>query len=111
VIDPGLARLLQLPIIGAASLTTVSDVRLDQLVRLKEVRVGGSAVSELGAVIDRLDQVKLKAPGIRGVLGEDFLSNFDFLIDYKEHLLRFGGVAPEGSGAGSKRWAIIAACH
>jgi len=96
VIDPALARQLQLLMIGEASLTTVSDVRQDQLVRLKSVRVGNSEVSELGAVIDKLDQVKLKAPGIRGVLGEDFLSNFDFLIDYPHKILRFGGDAPAG---------------
>jgi len=40
VIDPALARQLQLPMIGEASLTTVSDVRQDQLVRLKRVAVG-----------------------------------------------------------------------
>ena len=96
VIDTDLARQLQLPVIGEASLTTVSDVRLDQLARLKRVAVGGSEVSEPGAVIDKLDQVKLKAPGIRGVLGEDFLSNFDFLIDYKMRILRFGEDAPAG---------------
>jgi len=96
VIDPSLARQLQLPVIGKASLTTVSDVREDQLARLKAVLVGRSEISELGAVIDRLDQVKLKAPGIRGVLGEDFLSNFDFLIDYKERTLRLGGDVPAG---------------
>lgn len=96
VIDPALARQLQLPMIGEASLTTVSDVRQDQLVRLKRVAVGNFEVSELGAVIDKLDQVKLKAPGIRGVLGEDFLSNFDFLIDYPSKILRFGGDAPAG---------------
>jgi hypothetical protein len=96
VIDPGLARQLQASVIGEASLTTVSDVRKDQLVRLKEVRVGGSEVSELGAIIDTLDEVKLKAPGVRGVLGEDFLSNFDFLIDYKERILSFGEDAPAG---------------
>ncbi|MGA2352387.1 MAG: retropepsin-like aspartic protease, partial [Terracidiphilus sp.] len=90
VIDPDLARQLQASVIGEASLTTVSDVRNDRLVRLKQVRVGDSEVSELGAIIDKLDDVKLKAPGIRGVLGEDFLSNFDFLIDYKARILRFG---------------------
>jgi hypothetical protein len=96
VIDPGLARQLQASVIGEASLTTVADVRKDKLVRLKQVRVGGSAVSELGAIIDKLGDVKLKAPGIRGVLGEDYLSNFDFLIDYKERILSFGEDAPAG---------------
>ena len=96
VIDPDLARLLGASVIGEASLTTVSDVRKDRLVRLKQVRVGDSEVSELGAIIDKLDDVKLKAPGIRGVLGEDFLSNFDFLIDYKKRSLRFDESAPPG---------------
>jgi hypothetical protein len=96
VIDPSLARQLQAPVIGEASLTTVSDVRKDRLARLKEVRVGDSAVSELGAVIDKMDLVKLKAPGVRGVLGEDFLSQFDILLDYKKRILRFDGAAPAG---------------
>ena len=96
VIDPSLARQLQAPVIGEASLTTVSDVRMDKLARLKEVRVGDSAVSELGAVIDKMDLVKLKAPRVRGVLGEDFLSQFDILLDYKKRILRFNGAVPAG---------------
>jgi hypothetical protein len=36
------------------------------------------------------------APGIRGVLGEDFLSRFDLLIDYKERVIRFGEPPPAG---------------
>ena len=96
VIDPGLALQLQAPVIGEASLTTVSDVRRDRLARLKEIRVGNSAVSELGAIIDKLDQVELKAPGVRGVLGEDFISEFDLLIDYEKRELRFDQPAPAG---------------
>jgi hypothetical protein len=96
VIDPSLARRLQVPIIGEAALTTVSDVHKDQLARLREIRVGDSTVSELGAVVDRMDQVKLKAPGVQGVLGEDFLSQFDFLIDYKKHELHFDSAVPAG---------------
>jgi hypothetical protein len=96
VIDPSLARQLRAPVVGEASLTTVSDVRMDKMARLKEVRVGDSAASELGAVIDKMDQVKLKAPGVRGVLGEDFLSQFDILLDYKKRILRFDGAAPAG---------------
>jgi hypothetical protein len=96
VIDPGLARQLQAPVIGEASLVTVSDVRKDRLARLREIRVGDSVVSELGAIIDKMDEVKLRAPGIRGVLGEDFLSEFDILIDYQARTLRFDGDAPAG---------------
>lgn len=96
VIDPALARQLQAPILGEASLTTVSDVRMDRLARLKEIRVGNSALSELGAVVDPMDRVKLKAPRVRGVLGEDFLSQFDLLLDYKKREIRFDQGAPRG---------------
>ena len=96
VIDPGLAQQLRTPVIGETSLVTVSDIHKDRLVRLDKVRVGNSEVSELGAIIDKLDEVKLRAPGIRGVLGEDFLSQFDILIDYRGRALRFDGDVPAG---------------
>jgi hypothetical protein len=70
--------------------------RQDNLVQLKDVRLAEASVSGLGAVVDKLTRQKILAPGIRGVLGEDFLSKFDILIDYKQHLLRFGDAAPAG---------------
>jgi hypothetical protein len=134
VIDPGLERQLQAPVIGEVSLTGVLHVRQDQMVQLQDVRLeqfgsgcrpkrqtsswfspkendtspplSGSSncetaldqvsLSGLGAVVDKLARQKMLAPGIRGVLGEDFLSNFDILIDYKRHRLRFGAAPPAG---------------
>jgi hypothetical protein len=96
VIDPELARRLQAPVIGKASLTGVLHVRQDELVRLQDVRLGEASVSGWGAVVDKLARQKMLAPGIRGVLGEDFLSRFDVLIDYKQHSLRFGDAPPRG---------------
>jgi predicted aspartyl protease len=96
VIDPELAQQLQAPVIGGNSLTTVLDVRQDQLVRLAEVRLDEVSASGMDVIVDQLEQVKILAPGVRGVLGEDFLSRFDILIDYKKRLLRFGEAVPAG---------------
>jgi len=134
VIDPGLARQLQAPVIGEVSLTGVLRVRQDQMVQLKDVRLeqfrngcrpkrqtfswfspkenhtspslsghsncetapGEVSLTGLGAVVDKLARQKMLAPGIRGVLGEDFLSKFDILIDYQQHWLRFGAAPPAG---------------
>jgi len=96
VIDPELAVQLQAPIVGKASLTGALRVREDELVQIREVRLGAVSSSGLGAVVDKLARQKILAPGIRGVLGEDFLSGFDFLIDYKQHSLRFGDALPAG---------------
>ncbi len=96
VIDPGLARQLQAPVICKVSLTGILRHRQDDLVRIENVRLGGASLSGLGVIVDKLPRQKTLAPGIRGVLGEDFLSRFDFLINYKLHWLRFGGPIPAG---------------
>ena len=96
VIDPDLARQLQAPAIGEVAVTTVLHCRQDKMVRLQEVRLGHDSVSGLGAIVDKLTRQKMLAPGIRGVLGEDFLSRFDILIDYKKRLLSLNEPAPLG---------------
>jgi hypothetical protein len=96
VIDPDLARQLHAPVIGEVSLTGVLHVRRDDLVRLEDVRLGEASLAGVGAAVDKLTRQKMLAPGIRGVLGEDFLSKFDILIDYKQHWLRFGDAPPAG---------------
>ena len=96
VIDPDLAQQLQTPAVGEVAVTTVLHYRQDKLVRLQDVRLGDASVSGLGAIVDKLVRQKMLAPGIRGVLGEDFLSRFDFLIDYKLRALIFGDPPPAG---------------
>ena len=96
VIDPGLERQLHAPAIGDVSLTTVLHIRNDKQVQLENVRLGTASVPGSTAIVDKLVRQKMLAPGIRGVLGEDFLSNFDFLIDYKARVLRFDDAPPAG---------------
>jgi hypothetical protein len=96
VIDPDLAQQLQAPAVGEVNVTTVLHYRQDKLVRLQDVRLGEASVSGLGALVDKLTRQKMLAPGIRGVLGEDFLSRFDLLIDYKQRLMLFGEPPPAG---------------
>jgi predicted aspartyl protease len=96
VIDPGLAHQLQAPAIGKVSLTGMLHQRQDELVRIENLQLGGASSSGLGVIVDKLARQKTLAPGIRGVLGEDFLSRFDFFIDYKRQWVRFGGSIPAG---------------
>jgi len=96
VIDPALANQLQVPTVGEVNVTTVLHYRQDKLVRLQDVQLGEASVSDLGAMVDKLTRQKMLAPGIRGVLGEDFLSRFDLLIDYKQRTMQFGEPPPSG---------------
>jgi hypothetical protein len=96
VIDPDLARQLQAPGVGEVAVTTVLHYRQDKLVRLQDVRLGQASVSGLNAIVDKLTRQKMLAPGIRGILGEDFLSKFDILIDYRKRSIHFGDPPPAG---------------
>lgn len=96
VIDPSLARQLQAPDLGEVTLNGMLRTRQDKLVRIQDIRLGEASFSGLGVIVDKLPRQKMLAPGIRGVLGEDFLSNFDILIDFKERTLRFGSVPTAG---------------
>jgi len=96
VIDPELALQLQAPVIGSDTLAIFSSLRRVRLVHLDDVQVGNAKASDLGVMVDKINEVKFLAPGIRGVLGEDFLSRFDILIDYKKRWLSFGDSAPDG---------------
>lgn len=111
VIDPGLAQQLRTPVIGETSLVTVSDIHNDRLVRLDKVRVGNSEVSELGAIIDKLDEVKLRAPGIRGVLGEDFLSNSTYLSTIEGEPCVLMEMFLPGNDVESRPQAVIKTCR
>ena len=96
VIDPQLAQHVRGPVVGQAHLSMPSGQRRVNLVQLDEIRVGRAIVSDSGAMIDSMKQVKLLIPGVRGILGEDFLSRFDLLIDFEQQTLSFGGTAPTG---------------
>jgi predicted aspartyl protease len=51
------------------------------------VSVAGAQVNQLTiGVVKSLASVPVK---VRGVLGEDFLRNFDLLLDYRHHFLQF----------------------
>jgi len=43
-----------------------------------------------------MDVAHLVSSGIQGVLGQKFLTNFDYLLDFANHRLIFGGPAPDG---------------
>jgi aspartyl protease len=96
VIDPDLERQLNAPQVGGSTVVRISDTREDQRVRLDEVRVGPAMVKGLAPLVDGMEDATALVPGLRGVLGEDFLKKFDILIDYDKRWLRFDEPVPEG---------------
>jgi hypothetical protein len=57
--------------------------------RATEVRLGPVSAPTQEFLLMPLDAVRAAAPGVRGVLGQEFLGNFDYLLDLRGRQLSF----------------------
>ena len=87
VIDPALASGLGIKLQGTARLVSVSDVSPASIGILDSIEAGSNIVEKPYIVVQDLKEIQKAAPDIRGVLGLNFLSHFDMLIDYRHNLL------------------------
>lgn len=86
-IDPALAAELRLQTASTGTLIGVAAQQRILMGELEEIRIGEESLSRVTVAIQSLDNLKSKLPGIRGVLGGDFLRHFDVLIEQDKNLL------------------------
>jgi len=82
MISVDLQRQLNAPDVGHSDVALLTEMRRDQRVLLNDVRVGNTIFAGLQVLADKMDNVRNLVPGLNGILGEDFLSQFDVLTDY-----------------------------
>ena len=82
-IRPTLATALGAVPVAKASVATSVGSMLTLIVRLPDVAVGSAHVESLLATALPPDAAGWLANGISGVLGQDFLSQFDYALDYR----------------------------
>lgn len=87
VLDQSLASELRIPTTGSAKVAGVSVQGEANFAQLDTLQVGSHASSNLDVLIYDMDNVHAAGFAIRGLLGEDFLSRFDVLIDNAHSLL------------------------
>lgn len=87
VVDPALAAELHLQPTGRATFSGVSAQQQVLMAELAELRVGERRRAHTPVAIQPLDSVQAEIPGVRGVLGGDFLHHFGVLIDQDNSLL------------------------
>jgi hypothetical protein len=87
VVDPLLASQLGLKPQGAVGLVSVANYAQASVAVVDSLEAGSNVVIKPAVVVRDLGQVRAADSRIRGVLGENFLANFDLLIDYGHKLL------------------------
>ena len=94
IVDCQLMRANGLVPIGKTTLSGLQGTAASSIVEVESLSMGGATVHGLKVC------VRGELPyRIRGVLGEDFLHNFDLLIDYHRHVIEFEPVKAVEDGA------------
>jgi predicted aspartyl protease len=86
MLEPKLADELALPRVGEKKIVAVQHTEIVSSVRVNSISVAGATTA--GQDVIASDQVRRLPIKVRGVLGEDFLQNFDVLIDYRHQVLQ-----------------------
>jgi predicted aspartyl protease len=85
MVDERLAKELHLSLVGEKTIVGVLASTKMSVVHVNSISVGGAVVSD--GDVYRSDHLTT-TDKVRGVLGEDFLRNFDVLIDYGHEVIR-----------------------
>jgi hypothetical protein len=87
MVDPALATELHLVTQGEAEVASAGMHASASFAQLDRVEAGPHAVANLKALVYDLKNLQATGLDIRGVLGEDFLEQFDMLIDNAHSML------------------------
>jgi predicted aspartyl protease len=102
LIDPALAHDLELSATDQFTLYTPNGEKTLARAFLPTVTLGTVSGSNLEVLVDRPEAIAALDPKLRGILGQNFLSQFNLLLDYKQQLVTlFAGPSPEEATAGT----------
>jgi hypothetical protein len=87
VVDQSLAAELNLKSTGKADLAGVSVKGAARFAQIDALEVGDHLVADQGVLVYDMSSVQDAGFGVRGLLGEDFLSRFDVLINNTHKVL------------------------
>ncbi len=89
VLEPSLAEQLELQTVGSIGIVSVAADSTAALVGVERIRVGTNETRGTQVAVLDLTAIQSLNPEVRGVLGQDFLAQFDLLIDQPHMLLCF----------------------
>lgn len=87
MIDSGLAAELNLTARYRVEVVSLSGARWAAGMEVDRIAVGGTEAGDVEVLFEGVASLAAIAPGIRGVLGQTYLSRFDYLIDYNNRTL------------------------
>lgn len=99
-LDSGLARKLGLVATLQLDLETQSGESTVPGGRISKVTLGPAEGSDQEFLFTHFDDLSTLPSDIRGILGQEFLSHFDYMVDFQHHRLTFGEPPTTGAQTG-----------
>jgi len=89
IVDPSLADKLTLSTMTRIQQTTLAGSQAASVSRIASLGSGEVQVKNLPVLVQDLAELHKVDPQIQGIAGQDFLSHFNYLLDYQKHTIRF----------------------
>lgn len=89
LVTPEFARQLRLRPLDRIELVTVAGSQILVRSQVERVTVGQHSATDVEVLISELREVRAVAGNLCGVLGQNFLAQFNYLIDYRAQQLTF----------------------
>lgn len=96
LVEPSIARKLGLAPTSQVAIATVAGITRVAGGRVSEVSLGSVTASNQDFLFSTLGVLHASSPEIQGILGQQFLSGFDYLLDFANRRLVLGETVPDG---------------
>jgi predicted aspartyl protease len=98
-VHPDLVERLGLKVSGSVRITTAESSMPVATVRLATLGIGGQTLArDLDVAVHQLALVRRAVPEADGILGQDVLGRYDYLVDHDRQRLTIGRFAPPPRG-------------
>ncbi|MGC1185908.1 MAG: aspartyl protease family protein [Candidatus Acidiferrales bacterium] len=87
IVDPSLARTLSLPSLDHIQLNTLAGTRISTRSSVRSLAAGPAQVKNLEVMVLDLAELRKVDSRIQGIAGQNFLSHFNYLLDYRKHAM------------------------
>ncbi len=95
-VSSDLADRLALPVVAKVRVFTPSGVETQPVVKVEGMAIGSARVEGLMPSVVSNARLRQLEPGVHGVIGLDFLAEFDFTVDYRRKRLTWAAEPAEG---------------
>jgi predicted aspartyl protease len=94
IVSTELAERLDLPIVAKTTITTAAGTEVWPVAAVRRLAIGGAAITGLMPSVLSAAALRKIDPGIGGIVGQDFLSAFNYTLDYSRRRLTWIAGAP-----------------